>query len=757
MFRLDNAALVLLLLGVGGSWRPLFAGEVQSAVRNAGFESADSRGVMADGWSVGLGGGAEATVVLDERVRHSGRRSVRIHNESRFRAGVYALVSSRPIGVEANTTYLARFYVKGRGVRMCYVAVGFAGNGGERRQGLPGGDFDWREVTCRFTTPEHCRNVILRFGSDDVTDALWIDDVSVERAAVQLTNLKEPVDPKSFAGFFPRIRGPLPRRLVVFDLSNRYSGPPGHDMDFTITCLQGIVNRTRPRLYLINKTNPPYYDEVWLRWLQEKGYTGPEERVNSLLELIRRFREETTGVIVYDPALPGSLHAARMLAGLKRALPVSPQMLAELNGLHLPVVMDLRGKWQRNVEAYQFIYADYWDRMNHRVLCWKYPLTVQQGGNDYLVAFNVFCFWVSDYDDNEQGADPAAEEAFVDTLLAHTPGNVPVMGWPNYADHIGIQEYSAVRWISEYGKFFPGTEFCTNMTIHSAVHPAESVFRQRFRAHPSAVQLEPGKVYVSVNILDSGDGVWYHQFHQRKIWADPLRGTVPVGFCMNPQIFDLMPAVAQWYFENATENEELFGFIYANMQVYADRFRRQDRERLRNEFAGLTAEYCRRLDFSGIEVYTGGWGSKTPPTPKTLRRFVDAMPGLDYILADLGRHENIAPDRANTMLGSTAVFHCLTRYQVWSSSAETERDDMAAANKWLLNEIVSHTPKERPAFMSAMAVSWYYYPTWLKDLQEKLPDEYVVVAPHDLARLYRQYTAAHRRRRGMQPRREAGP
>ena len=39
------------------------------------------------------------------------------------------------------------------------------------------------------------------------------------------------------------------------------------DMRLTLTCLQGIVNRKQPRLYLLQDR----YDELWLEWLKERG------------------------------------------------------------------------------------------------------------------------------------------------------------------------------------------------------------------------------------------------------------------------------------------------------------------------------------------------------------------------------------------------------------------------------------------------------------------------------------------------------
>lgn len=45
-----------------------------------------------------------------------------------------------------------------------------------------------------------------------------------------------------------------------------------------------------------------------------------------------------------------------------------------------------------------------------------------------------------------------------------------------------------------------------------------------------------------------------------------------------------------------------------------------------------------------------------------------------------------------------------------------------------------------------MAISWYYAPSWLKDLQSKLPPHYQVVSPADLAHLYRE--SVHLKERG---------
>jgi len=237
-------------------------------------------------------------------------------------------------------------------------------------------------------------------------------------------------------------------------------------------------------------------------------------------------------------------------------------------------------------------------------------------------------------------------------------------------------------------------------------------------------------------VIDSGDAHWYWQFYQRKIWADPVRGQVPIGYAMNMTIVDTLPLVAQWYFENETPNDTLFGYLYMNAPVYATRFRPEDRERIWKEYVAYHDEYCRKLDMDGIELYNGSGGPSAPD--QLLRRFTKGMKNLDYILADFSRQSNINPSNANYILDKTVVFHTLTKFKIWGASTEVHNKEMATENAWLIDEIQKNSPTQRPGFMAVQAESWYYYPAWIRDLQEKLPKEYVIVSPGEMARLYRE-------------------
>jgi hypothetical protein len=702
-------------------------------VPNGSFEAINTDSGLPEGWTAGFGKGTQADIKAEPEGPHSGKYSVRITDQSPTQAYIYALFQSPFLTVNPETTYLIKFFLKGKNVGKSYVGAVLEG-AGEHRQTLPVGDYDWQPCVFQVTTPAECHRLAIQFVADGISDAIWVDDVTFELSPHQFANLAEPRYPKDYESWFPCTPGQVPEHLVVCDVSRDSSAN-----NMLAIALQGIVNRQGPQLYLINKTNPEYYDEVWLKYIKEKGYTGDEERIPEVFELIKRFQSNITGIIVYDPELPGSINAAWMLAGLKNALPAAPDTAVELQAkLGLKVVEDLRGRWKKNIEAYRHIYDKYWDQMSHHLLAWECPHNTAYSSRDTMVQHKVFTFWISAHGDREKGADPVAEEMFVTEILANTPGNVPVMGWPKYTEAYGVEEYTAVRLLSEFGKWVPGTGFNSNVSVMSAIHPQEGVFKQKFRSQPPrSLKLEKDKIYVAISVMDSGDAQWYFHSYQRKIWADPIRGILPIGFCMNMTLYDVMPPVAQWYYENMTPNESFFGLLYMNAPVYASRFRKEDRDRIWREYVAYMNEYCLKMDMDGIEIYNGGSGGSSVE-PEFFQRFTRGMENLNYIFADLGHHPNITPENANYLVDKTAVFHTLTNFKVWTTGEEAQQRTMEAENAWLVDEIKANSPKTRPGFMSTLAISWNYFPTWFKDLQMRLPPEYVIVSPAELTRLWRE-------------------
>ena len=717
-------ACSLWLLSAAPAWA-----QAPNLVPNPSFEAdADADGT-ADGWILSVNGGPKSTATLDDTVAHEGRRSLRLTSDTPLQPFVWTAWVSGPITVEPGASYAASVWVRAERASQCYLAASFA-SGGEHRLYLPSTVPQWRRCSSLLTVPPDCGSLTMRIACDDVTASLWADDVSLEELPLRLSDLTERREPRPFDGVFPRTPSGLPERLCVFDATKL-----SNDERIAVTALQGLANRDGARLYVVQPTNPPRHDELWLDYMRACRYTGAAEWLGTLDGVLARFENEVAGLAIWDPELPDSIHAACMLAGLDRVLPVSPELAAQLN---LPVVHDLRGRWTRNVDAIRSVVDPHWDRMNHHVLAWLHP-AMAATELDYRVQHRVPTVWQSSYADALPGADPADEERLVHELLGRTPANIPVMGWPSYGEAEGLTEYQCVRLCSEYGKFLPGLG-CSNLSVHTAIRPDEAVFAA-WRREAAPRRLDPAKAYVALSVLESGDALWYWQLRQRQVWDDPARGSVPIGWSINPTLCDAMPVVAQWFCESATGDDTFFaavsGLGYMLAPYYAARFTPHERERIWAGYASETAAYCRRMGLDGVELHTDG--ASPDALRPTLQRLTGGIDGLRFILNDFTRFPAITAANANYIVDSVPVLHTLTRFKPWALSTELAARTQDTEVAYMVDEIRVNTPTERPAFVSAMVTSWTFTPTWIADLATRLGPDYEVVSAAELAELVRQW------------------
>ena len=86
--------------------------------------------------------------------------------------------------------------------------------------------------------------------------------------------------PPDFEQLFPRPPHPAPR-LTVVDLTHQ-----PRDEVFALLCLQGLVNRQRPSLYVVLSET----DRQWLDWLLSRHWIDGTEIVSEPLSLVERYR-----------------------------------------------------------------------------------------------------------------------------------------------------------------------------------------------------------------------------------------------------------------------------------------------------------------------------------------------------------------------------------------------------------------------------------------------------------------------------------
>lgn len=151
-----------------------------------------------------------------------------------------------------------------------------------------------------------------------------------------------------------------PKRLDVVDIV-----PLNGDEKLLLGTLQGVVNRSEPRIYLIgtDATN----GEGRLTWL--KSLNVPYKILPDTWSLVAKYKRSIRGVVVYDPAVPDTINVATTLAGLKNAVVAGPAVAEKLKkDFGLRVVDDLRGKFETRLAAYQWQFDNLWRQTTHRML-----------------------------------------------------------------------------------------------------------------------------------------------------------------------------------------------------------------------------------------------------------------------------------------------------------------------------------------------------------------------------------------------------
>jgi len=167
------------------------------------------------------------------------------------------------------------------------------------------------------------------------------------------------------------------------------------DMRLTLSCLQGIANRRRPRLYLLHDR----YDELWLDWLRERGDVDAIEWLE-VGQVFERFLPDAVPLYVTDPAVPASVNVATMLASVYDGLVATPNTLGLFklplgtNTSTLPAGLDLRILgWKKDVDAYRWAFEHLESSLSRQAVCILDPHEVAL--RDYLVEFKIPVLWVS--------------------------------------------------------------------------------------------------------------------------------------------------------------------------------------------------------------------------------------------------------------------------------------------------------------------------------------------------------------------------
>lgn len=460
---------------------------------------------------------------------------------------------------------------------------------------------------------------------------------------------------------------------------------------YLFASLKGIVNRTQPRMF---SYEGDAFAEGQYTWLRSLGLSWSE--TSDKWGLISKYRNEISGLIVYDPSQIHTVNLATVLAKDRKALIASPLLLSKLTAApyNLPILLDLRGQFSSKLQVYQTLYNNYWPSLDHRLLIGLNPDAHKAALREYAVALGAATIWL----------DPsvAGESELLNSFLGSMPAGSNYMGW--WPD-----EGTGVERASRYGIATVASDWATNLTVHSGM--SRTVTTKPMPAKPTL----QNKLYVAF-ILSDGDNLQYVEHLMRKLWDNPDRGSVPMGWTLSPAMLDAMPGALNYYWQTATNNDNLisgpsgYGYAYPNSWP--------DQARL-NQFASKTDEYNRRAGFRVITIWntiTGGINQNVGQTFAT---------NASYTLGLTAQNTGGGLTIYNNSLPGMAL-SCN-----YCTNEQAMKDHITSASAgW---------NGTSPRFIIIQAQPWQdVTPTSFKNVANSLSTNYIVVRPDHIFQLIRE-------------------
>ena len=155
---------------------------------NGGFEDWGEGQTTPAGWRLDISRGAKASVAMDETIYRSGKRSVRVANKSGMASHVYGRLA-QTVTVEPSTEYILSAWVKGD-----QVAAGLHFTDWKSyKVDLKSGNFDWYEISTRFTTRRNQTTLDIGLNVVNQAGALWLDNVRLVGAVDTLESARDDV------------------------------------------------------------------------------------------------------------------------------------------------------------------------------------------------------------------------------------------------------------------------------------------------------------------------------------------------------------------------------------------------------------------------------------------------------------------------------------------------------------------------------------------------------------------------------------
>jgi len=360
------------------------------------------------------------------------------------------------------------------------------------------------------------------------------------------------------------------------------------------------VNRGPQRLYFIEND-----DDIF--WLSELNSSLTRawlsfSRDGPLAHLLTFYRDHLKGLVLYNPALPDTRNVASVLAALQDGIVVSPEQAQELQKAphRLPILADLRlHAWKNALQVYGWAYEHLLSECSATLLAGLDP-AISGHLRSFLVTHRVFTCWLDTRNLPRLSSIHWFSERglFRRILSRFSPGSL-YLGW--FPD-----EPSGIRLTSRAALLTFASDHCTNLTVWSTL-PESASAQERDAASLGSPQLsregtleartQAGRVYLSFTFSE-GDNLQYCQHHLLRLWQDPARGSLPLGWTIAPALQQAMPALARFYRRTASANDEFLAGPSGAAYLLPSCLPGAQRA----AFLKLTAEYMQAMQLTLLQI-----------------------------------------------------------------------------------------------------------------------------------------------------------
>jgi hypothetical protein len=375
-----------------------------------------------------------------------------------------------------------------------------------------------------------------------------------------------------------------------------------YDEAVAVSCIQGIVNRGNPTLYVLSNpyscTNPMKYWDLsktysrpayWLEIFSKDGewLSGKKKNtITSLDALVKLAKKQVKGAVIWDPDVPATINVATTMAGVEDLIVLSPEIADKyLKVWKLPVIKDFRGMFtgtetgSKKNDAYRWAIREYVENGKcnpHRLFSKEDAATAREKGflddvvtRDWAVCNRSFVYdlspWIDEaLDDPEQpvGTDYETHKMLLSATMKQAKGEqmTEVAGFSYFfkyyfaepkPKHIEVHtEWEMIYLISPYNCYQNTlTEYSYNQSFHSQA-PDPKLTQGR----PALGTPKDGKTYICFLMADYDSSTPLYDFLPNH-WNDKTRGQIPLTWGIDPSLYEIYPDIIQYMYKTKSPND----------------------------------------------------------------------------------------------------------------------------------------------------------------------------------------------------------